>query len=302
LALPRLIFVPGLNPKPPPEVYRPELTRVLVEGLRRARPEAAEWLARNPDAFVLVAWTYLFYGAHRDITMDMPGIERLLVQAQPSAEDLRELASWPRRLKRLTHVIGDAWPFVGRRLAQPATRRLMHEASRYLKNREGMGDSIRAILRAALASAWATGARVALIGHSLGSVIAYDALFELSGEDAPSGHVDLFVTLGSPLATHFVQRSLKGARETGAARYPRNIRRWVNLTARGDTTALQRRLKPTFREMLDLELVVSIEDFVDFDNYFRGPTGLNAHEAYGYLSQRLLGEILGRWLEAVIAE
>jgi PGAP1-like protein len=301
LALPRLIFVPGLNPKPPPESYRTQLSRVLIEGLRRARPEAAEWLARNPGAFALVAWSYLFYGAHRDITVDMPGIERLLVQGEPSAEDLRDLASWPRRVKRLTHIVGDAWPFLGRRLAQPATRRLMHEASRYLKNRDGMGDSIRTILRDALESAWLAGERVALIGHSLGSVIAYDTLSELSHERAQAESVDLFVTLGSPLATHFVQRSLQGARETGAARYPRNIRRWVNLTARGDTTALQRRLKPTFREMLDLQLVDSIEDFVDFDNYFRGDAGLNAHEAYGYLAQRLLGEILGRWLENVLA-
>ncbi len=59
----------------------------------------------------------------------------------------------------------------------------------------------------------------------------------------------------------------------------------MNLTARGDTTALQPRLKPLYHEMLDLKLVDAIEDFVDFDNYFRGSLGLNAHEAYGYLAQ-----------------
>ena len=107
----------------------------------------------------------------------------------------------------------------------------------------------------------------------------------------------LFLTFGSPLGTHFVQRSIKGGREVGAARYPHNIRRWVNLTARGDTTALKRRLKPLYREMLDLGLVDSIEDYVEFDNFFRNNLGLNAHEAYGYLAQPLLAEIVGDWLE-----
>ena len=48
----------------------------------------------------------------------------------------------------------------------------------------------------------------------------------------------------------------------------------MNLTARGDTTALQPRVKPLYHEMLDLELVDAIEDFVDFDNYFRSSLGL----------------------------
>ena len=293
----RIIFVPGLNPKPPAEIYRPQLVRVLLAGLRRSRPRAAEWLAAHGEAFVLVAWTYLFYGAHRDVTVDLPGIERLLVQQGPSEQDLRELRSWPRRARRWAHLVGDAVPFLGRRLAPLHTRRLMHEASRYLKNRDGVGDEVRSVLRATLEGAWEHGERVLLIGHSLGSVIAYDTLWELTHVQHAAGEISLLVTLGSPLATRFVQRSLKGARGEDAARYPHNVRRWVNLTARGDITALRRRLAPSFQEMRALGLVDALEDFVDFDNYFRGATGLNAHEAYGYLAQPLLAEVIGDWLE-----
>jgi len=296
----RIIFVPGLNPKPPPEIYRPQLERVLLAGLKRTRPRAADWLAAHDGAFRLVAWTYLFHGAHRDISVDLPGIERLLEQPQPSAQDLRELGSWSRRLVRWSHLVGDAWPFLGRRLAAPSTRRLMHEATRYLKNRDDLGAEVRAVLRSTLEAAWQRGERVLLIGHSLGSVIAYDTLWELTHVQRSSGEVSLLVTLGSPLATHFVQRSLKGAREVDGARYPHNIRRWVNLTARGDTTALQPRLKPLYREMLELELVDAIEDFVDFDNYFHSDVGLNAHDAYGYLAQPVLAEIVGDWLERYV--
>lgn len=295
----RIIFVPGLNPKPPPDIYRPQLERVLLAALRRSRPRAAAWLAAHGDAFVLVAWTYLFYGAHRDISVDLPGIERLLEQTGPSSEDLRELASWPRLLERLTHLAGDTWPFLGRRLAAPNTRRLMHEATRYLKNRDGTGAEVRAVLRSTLEAAWGDGERVLLIGHSLGSVIAYDTLWELTHVHRAAGEVSLLITMGSPLATNFVQRSLQGVREAGARRYPHNVRRWVNMTARGDTTALHARLQPLFREMLDLKLIDAIEDFADFDNYFRGSLGLNAHEAYGYFAQPLLGELVGDWLEAL---
>ena len=293
----RIIFVPGLNPKPPPETYRAQLERVLLAGLRRTRPRAAQWLANHDDAFVLVAWTYLFYGAHRDIGVDLPGIERLLVQTEPTADDLRELGSWSRRSLRWTHLVGDAWPFLGRRLASPNTRRLMHEASRYLKNRDGVGAAVRSVLRSRLETAWRDGDPVLLIGHSLGSVIAYDTLWELSYVHRVTGEVSLLVTLGSPLGTRFVQRSLQGARELGAARYPRNVRRWVNMTARGDTTALQPHLKPLYHEMLDLGLIDAIEEFADFDNFFRGSLGLNAHESYGYLAQPILAEIIGDWLE-----
>jgi hypothetical protein len=296
LSSPRIIFVPGLNPKPPPEVYRSQLLRVVLAGLARVRLDAAAWLEAHPDAFRLVAWTHLFYGAHRDITVDLPGIERLLAHAAPSPEDLRYIRSWSQRLKRWSHIIGDTWPLIGRLLAQPATRRLMHEANRYLKNRDGVGATIRDSLRVELLAAWEIGAPVLLIGHSLGSVIAYDTLWELSRDRGAGAGVELFLTMGSPLGTHFVQRSLAGTHELGAARYPRNIGRWVNCTARGDTTALRRRLKPHFAEMLDLGLVESIEDIVGFDNYFRGPTGINEHEAYGYLAQPLVAAVIGDWV------
>jgi hypothetical protein len=194
-------------------------------------------------------------------------------------------------------LTGDAWPFLGRRFAPAATRRLMHEATRYLKDRDGVGAAVRSALRTSLTTAWRSDERVLLLGHSLGSVISYDTAWELTHIERSTGEISLLMTLGSPLATRFVQRSVRGASEVGSARYPHGIRRWVNMTARGDTTALQPRVRPLYHEMLELELIDSIEDFVEFDNFFRGSLGLNPHEAYGYLAQPLLAEIVGDWLE-----
>ena len=291
----RIIFVPGLSPKPPADAYRAQLLRVLLAALERARPQAAVALAARPDAFVLVAWTHLFYAQARDVALDLPGIERLLIQA-PTAEDRREVASWTRRLDMLARVVGDAVPPLGR-LANSAIRAQVADVTRYQRDDAGIGTEIRRLVREQLESAWAAHDRVLLIGHSLGSVICYDALWDLGRERRAERRVSLFVTLGSPLATHVIRRGLLSAGVRGADAYPRNIARWVNLAARGDTTALYPRLEPRFREMRELGLVDSIEDYVDLENCFRSATGVNAHEAYGYLFQRTLAEIVGDFIE-----
>jgi hypothetical protein len=290
-----VIFVPGLSPKPPAEVYRAQLMRVLFAALERVRPRAAHVLVARPDAFVLVAWTHLFYETERDISLDLAGIDRLLTQ-EATAQDRREIASWSRRLDLLVRVVGDAVPVLSR-FANSAIRAQVGDVTRYQRDVGGIGTRVRALLRAALESAWAARERVLLVGHSLGSVICYDTLWDLSREGRADARVDLFVTLGSPLATHVIGRGLRGVGLRGADAYPSNIARWVNLTARADTTALHPRLKPRFREMLELGLVDSIEDYGDLENRFRGAYGLNTHEAYGYLFQRKLAEIVGDFIE-----
>jgi hypothetical protein len=292
----RIIFVPGMKPKPPPEQHRTELLRVLTSGLRRVRPQAAHLLALHPQLFEVVPWTYAFHGSHRDVALDLPGIERLLEQSAPTPEDLSELRSWPRRLARFWHRLGDAVPLFVTLTARPALRETMREVQRYLANRDGIADDIRARLRAPLERAWSQGEEVLLIAHSLGSVIAYDTLWELSHVQRAPGRVDLFVTLGSPLATGFIYRELRGAREPGRRRYPTNIRRWVNFASLGDVTALRPMLAKYFGEMRSLGLIESIDDRVDLTNYYRDGGRLNAHEAYGYLVQPALAELVGDWL------
>jgi hypothetical protein len=285
-----------LAPKPAAEVYRAQLLRVLVASLERSRQQAASMLSAHPETFVLVAWTHFFYDAERDISLDLAGIDRLLTQ-EATMEDRLEIASWSRRADLLARMLGDAVPLLAR-LAPSAIRAQLADVRRYQRDSDGVGTRIRALVREALEQAWAAQAHVLLIGHSLGSVICYDTLWDLSRERGANPRVDLFMTLGSPLATHVIRRGLRGTNERGADAYPHNIARWVNLTARADTTALQPRLASHFREMLDLGLVGSIEDHVDLENCFRGAYGLNTHDAYGYLFQRTLAEIVGDFVES----
>jgi hypothetical protein len=291
----RIIFVPGLSPKPAAETYRAQLLRVLLAALESARPRAARALAARPEAFVLVEWTHLFYPEPRDVALDLPGVERLLTQP-PTAEDRHEVSSWTHRLDMLARTVGDAVPLLSG-LASAAIRAQLDDVARYQRDDAGIGTAIRRLVGQQLEAAWAARERLLLIGHSLGSVICYDALWDLGRERRAERRVNLFVTLGSPLATHVIRRGLRGRGLHGADAYPRNIARWANLTARGDTTALYPRLEPRFRAMRELGLVESIEDYVDLENCFHGANGVNAHEAYGYVFQPTLAGLVGDFIE-----
>src|SRR5690606_14533750 len=96
---------------------------------------------------------------------------------------------------------GDALPFLGRLVARPELRLTILDVLRYVGDEGGISSEIRGLLKAVLRQAWRADERILLIGHSLGSVIAYDALWELTHEHEDTRPVDLFMTLGSPLAT-----------------------------------------------------------------------------------------------------
>jgi pimeloyl-ACP methyl ester carboxylesterase len=199
-------------------------------------------------------------------------------------------------VRRLWHLVGDALPFLGRLVARPELRLTMSEVHRYFSDENGVASDVRGMLRSALQKSWGANERVLLIGHSLGSVIAYDTLWELSREVRSEGRVDLLMTLGSPLATRFIRKALRGVDREGPDRYPANIRRWVNFTAKGELMALRPQLGPHFAPMLDMGLVEAIEDHTELYNHFRGDIGLNVHKSYGYLAHRLVAERIADWL------
>ena len=286
-----------MKPKPPPTEHRRELLRVLLSGLSRVRPVAARGLSEHDEQFLVISWTYLFYGSYRDMSLDLPGINRILDQPEPTEDDIRAVDSLVRRWLRLWHLFGDSALWLSHLIAKPDLRVTVGEVQRYLANTDGIASSIRAMLKKALTEAWQRGERVLLIGHSLGSVIAYDSLWELCHEDQVSGKVDLLITLGSPLATRFVRKSIKGADRPGPQRYPTNIRRWANFSARGELTALHPRLKPFFGGIVKCGSSESLEDHAELYNSFRGDLGLDPHKSYGYLANSAVATVTGDWLE-----
>ena len=110
-----------------------------------------------------------------------------------------------------------------------------------------------------------------VIGHSLGSVIAYEALC------AAPNKVVSFVTVGSPLGIRNVifDRLTPRPSAAGTGVWPNGVRFWTNIADRGDIVALQKRLAPLFGTQIKDVLV---------DN------GADAHKGERYLTTRVAGE------------
>lgn len=292
----RIVFIHGRKPKPPERVYRPALWRCLLEGVRRADPGAAESMAGNPDCFRLARWSDLFYSSERDFELDRAAVEYLLGVNGATAADRAEATSWTRRLKRVVYSLGDRYPWLVEQFADPWIRETVADTRRYLEDRDGLAGAARMRVMRVLEETADGADGLMIIGHSLGSVLAYDVLWQLTHERGRPLAVDWFLSVGSPLGTRFIQRGLLGHDRHGAERYPHRIRRWRNFTAQGDLAALDPHVEDDFRPMINLGLIDSLADHGEpIYGSFRNAAGLNVHRSYGYLVQPALGRIVADW-------
>ena len=289
-----IIFVPGKNPKPPPAIHREQLWRALYEGLMRIDPGCAEALNNTPAAFSLIAWNFSYYHVHADIERDLAWIDRLLTKPAADAKDISQAKDWRGRFNWLLYSIADLMPWLIRWLPGPACA-TVRETRRYFSNTHQIGSRIRETLKDRLRHLLATDQRVLLIGHSLGSVIAFDALWELSHIDQRREKLD-FLSLGSPLGMNFVQHRMLGHDLKGAEKYPTNIRHWTNISAHGDITALDRDIRDDFAYMLKHDLLESMTNLHEqVYTWFRNDDGLNVHRSYGYLVNPVVAKTIADW-------
>jgi pimeloyl-ACP methyl ester carboxylesterase len=174
----------------------------------------------------------------------------------------------------------------------------LRDLRRYQRNENEIAEHTRQMLKMPLRSAAESGRPVLLIAHSMGSVIAWDSLWQMSRNDRDQVHIDTLLTMGSPLGQRFVQRRLQGYHEVGDNRCPGGIGRWINLAAVGDLTAVDPVLADDFKSMVECGLVSSIEDH-ELHNYFRLDGALNVHAEYGYLANSVTAGIVADWWTSV---
>jgi hypothetical protein len=115
-----------------------------------------------------------------------------------------------------------------------------------------------------------------IVGHSLGSVVAYEALCA-----HPEWHVTTLVTLGSPLGIrNVVFDRLRPEPRDGYGTWP-NVHHWINIADEGDIVALQKDLQTCFGNR--------VRDV-------RVHNGFESHSVLRYLNARETGEAIATGL------
>jgi len=291
----RILFVPGKNPKPPATLHHAQLLRCLLHGVAGQNAAVAAAI-RNTDAFRLIAWNYLFYHHNRDINRDIVWVDRLLAGDPATGEDPDAARPASYRLPRLLYQAADIAPWLIPLLPDRHIKASIQETERYFANVDNIACRIRETLKRELRRHVEAGDRLLLIGHSMGSIIAYDVLWELHHLEGITRCIDCLLTIGSPLGMRYVQKRLQGAGAAHPRRFPGNFRRWVNVAARGDLVALDPSLADDFSEMTGLRYIDRIEDHNErIFNHYRDDRGLNVHKSYGYLVNPLVGRIIADW-------
>jgi len=294
---PLIVYVPGLQPKPRAHLHSQELLRCLVEGVRRIDVETAAAISCR-DTFELISWTYDFYGEHRDIDLDLSAIEKVLVKREASDRDMAIATSLNRRIARWLFGVADFIPFLVPHFATEEVEIHLRDFNRYRRNTDGVAENARQKLKSVLQKAAENGRPTLLLAHSMGSVIAYEALWQMSRELRSEFRLDLLLTIGSPLGQNIVQRHLLGSSSEGEDRYPANIQRWVNVAAVGELTAIDMKLANDFSMMIELGLIEVIDDRESF-NYYHADGALSVHTEYGYLINEVTAGVVSEWWRGV---
>ena len=182
--------------------------------------------------------------------------------------DLRDQSRGPLNwewIQSALEFIDKHCPGIGKETLQ----RFTHDVFLYLTV-----DSVRVEVERRVELAFSAQTKV-VIGHSLGSIVAYNILRRPNKSKAPA---PLFVTLGSPLGVRAVLRLL---RRTDSLSYPDEIRGWVNAYDTRDVVAL--------RPISELDFPSGrIRNYPDVKNSSNDP-----HSISGYLSDKFVGrEIL----------
>jgi hypothetical protein len=147
--------------------------------------------------------------------------------------------------------------------------RTLAQVTRYLANPEIRSHAIHQV------SKHLTPHTQVVIGHSLGSVVAYETLRNRPA-DPP---LPLLVTLGSPLGLSAINRRL-----SNPLGYPDGLVRWVNIAADDDVVAA----RPNLLRVFDRDR----PNTARFDPTWRVDNGSAPHRANFYLTTRSCGQAL----------
>jgi hypothetical protein len=237
-------------------------------GNGRSSRDAAAIVGKEWSSWLLPGLTPLgcdvriAYYAHHLHRGTVQGIEDPAM-LEPAAQDL--LVAWVELLQQEARIAQGPRTMRARQAADWLTRHLgpaarlfallfCREVHTYLSKPD---SARRRRARDAVAAAINEHGPSVVLAHSLGSVVAYEALWA-----HPALRLDLLVTLGSPLAMPGVvyDRLQPDPVIIGGARPP-GVRRWINMADVGDIVAVPRGGLSSSFDGIELDVEVAIDDW-----------------------------------------
>ena len=178
----------------------------------------------------------------------------------------------------------------------------MPELSHYWRDDDGWASSLRTQLATLLHGLMAQDKNILLISHCLGSVLAWDALWQLThnmpalqAQPGELKRITRWITLGSPLGSRSVQTHLAGANETSTQRYPGVLNAWHNIAAEDDYVCHDKTVSDDYRDMLKQRLIGDIRDHTIYNLSVRYGQS-NPHSSVGYLIHPRMAQLVSDWL------
>ncbi len=244
----------------------------------------------------MVYWAHHLYKnpLHNDpaFTFDEDYNNEPYVEAGEGALKTKDDGLWDDIVIGTLDVSGSVLDFVKKRFdvgrtADAVLGRLLKDLDLYYDN-AGKRADLRGELEAELLAA--SGRKIMLVAHSMGTIISYDVL-TLIGQSDPDFAVDQFVTIGSPLGMPHVKGKIveefthRGKNKRERIRTPTVVKkRWVNFADRKDPVAIDAHLADDY---LEHHGVRCEDDLVHNDYEILKPGGRepdgNHHKSYGYL-------------------
>lgn len=289
-----IIGIHGLANKPEKDILEGYWKKAILEGLKKT----TKFEPADLD-FKLVYWADLLYKypLHRDEDFDFDrsyNREPYVEAAEGALEEYK--TRWLDKLRAgAFDVVGDALDYVKRKgVLEGFTDWLLgrilkdlafyYDDEREIANRAEEKKLARTVLREELISNLKPekGKRIMLIAHSMGSIIAYDALRDLGRIDKDF-EVPWLVTIGSPLGLpHVKGKIIKERGYDPDVRTPSIVtENWVNYADKDDPVAIDIHLKDDYGE--NKHGVRVVDDLVANDYVRPGTDKNNAHKSYGYL-------------------
>ena len=308
--LPRtIVLLHGRNYKPAKATLLALWTEAMRHGMQRDRPDAvAAFDAATIDMAYYADLSAVWLNAHRAQRGKPPkpyNEAADVADRQKSIARLKTLATGDFSRSFYARMRGKAGWYEGLADAMEYPLRLLNldewsvqkyapELAEYWADVH-FGSDLRLACTRAIQRAMEQPGEVAIVSHSLGTMIAYDIAWKLShyGEyrrEPWNRMIDLFVTLGGPLGNGTIRNRLKGATAPASFRYPTNIRRWENFAAEDDIIAHDQDLANDFANMPRPPV-----DHRIFNPAVRREK-VNPHYGAGYLMNPVFINMLADWL------